>query len=1236
MNQQESAEKNCKDISKFPDDVDTKANYNSSKGPGVDISCGSNFSDNEHNFKWEQAITSEQDIINKAKNEQSDTSESIKHCEQIITGTNSEQETEMKKCLSGEHVARPTESTDSQEKEYTGDCKCTSKTQEPVVNDVMDQTKESDAQTPSKQSLTEKDLKSQSEVKVSKKKPKTPKIPKCRICDKVFRTIEVLRKHNKVPCKVRLTRNLTQKVLRPKKLEKPVPQPTAKRKKKQKPAPAKPKMITLINRRFSDTRLELNKDKKGKLKTRRKSLYDFNFCITRSSEYRNASLDVLVKYDTLNEKEQHFFHLGLMATVHLPSDYKTPKSLIRRVLKENGSRILEKVDDGEDINSVEKDEPPVLEKVVDAAGRLQEDIYILRDEINDDIEPPVLTTVAQLDSTRTEVDVSEDMICPVLNASSDKDEETGAILPMKEQVSRLDELNKENNFEHENLATKLPDALNSEKLQLTEQISKPSTQSKDENRTSEMLTTPGTVSPFKSPNKTLIERHFTDAMDVFSDTFSDNSEFTKTKVRDEDTTKPSYSVTLGLQTDIPAVTDKVMYPRSAFILKCLKRLENKHRNVQDHKPLSTDEKVGRKNLFESLENVSSCSKDVCKSDICSQGKEAKNSIGSCSGIEEVVVFPKPVDPKNLEYRKPTFTIPSNEEILTYEDDNVVVRKQPELDSVSPENGRDLLQIIAKTLGIFPSTKRKPQENPLKGSPKKYKERKPEDIADDKDGMQIIVMNNAAESKDYTMGIDVINVPKNLNEELRKAATELENRVEFEDESSRSLHFSDDSTTVLGRVSSTDKVGSSCHHVPGDISIPEEVYEFLEDYETVSPSACKTDHIHGYITQDNAAKNNIHLIPGPQVKTSEVVDIHFNTCSKEPFTNQPESHAFSRNPLETIKSQSEILKDSSTNTVDVSGQNLLTTHLQNEEDLPLYAIPVGYVSDDNQSSKTFLSLNQDISTSFSQSSSKAAFPLQKVNAVKTRVQKADVTTAFAENDVFEIENIQEDSRDGITKLPANVPDSNQDQLWSRILEEYKAERQQHQEPVIQNSNPRPGFISQTHQQRHRNLSSIDINTESFISKPELTRSYSTSACSTICDTSNQNLSNCDNPGELPSMTCSFSPTNDSHSLKLIFRKEKSPQEQIPPLNTTSSDQVRIIQSVSDRETFIESNMSSAVSDPPSANLEESNFEEGDSLPYMIVDTGVEICRKAMGTEEDEDNSDDDWDLGKGIESQDAIT
>ncbi|XP_061178387.1 uncharacterized protein LOC133187032 [Saccostrea echinata] len=1269
--------------------ADTATNCDANKAPKFSFSPVSNFVELKNSAESEQAVASEQGTITEER-KYSNTSENLKHnadvnelatinsngedklkskeClnsqndEQII-GSHLEQltsATAVNKCLSdGEKESKNEKSFNFQEIEKSHDCE-----NQKAVQNERDHKLESDSQISPKEKNSETYVKSVSEVKVIKKKPRTERIPKCRVCDKQFKTTELLRKHNKVPCMIRLTRNLTQKVLRPKRLEKPVPLQT-KKKKKQKPVPNKPKMITLINRRFSDTSLDFRKDKKGKLKTRRKSLYDFNFCITRSSDYRNASLDVLVQYDSLDEKEQHFFHLGLVAKVHLPTDYKTPKSLIKHVLKENGSRVLQDVVEEEDVHSL-IDEPPVLEKVVDAAGRIQEDIYILRDEINHDIEPPVLMTVEELNRSCPSVEEGSSLAvleCPSLS-NSDDIHFNSTKGPMKDNVNNTNELNKENNFERENVLVK---------SQLTEQNSKPCTPSKVEN-SSEKFPMTEVVSPLKSPNKTLGERHFLDAIDVSSDTFSDESEFTKTKLRD-DATKPSYSVTVGLQTDIPTATDKIMYPRSSFILKCLKRLENKHKNVPNPKPLTQKQNSGRKNLFESLENVSRDSKTVCKSNNITYHKEnqRKNLTQSCSekrdasdnAVEEVIVYPKPVDPKKLEHNKPTFTIPSNEEILTYADDNVVIRKPPELDSVSPENGRDLLQIIAKTLGIFPSTKPKHEESHLNETPKRYKEKCQEDVVNQKDGMQIIVMNNTAESNEYTMGIDVINVPKSINDELKEAASELESKVVFEDDGSQRLHFCDDSAALVGGHSVQQGVGTS-HNVPGDISIPEEVYEFLEDYNTIQPSASKTDQIPTFVTQDNTVNNSIHLIPGPQVKASEVVDIHFSFCSSESLVPQPNSHVFSlsksndetsiipANHIQSNKEQEATSAEiSSIKTGELRSQQLEKPYLQSHGDLPMYAIPVGVISDDNQNKKqinipqnehaasTFLSPNQHINTC-KMSSSTTVYEEGRIQVLQTSnqeyvIEESQIKPAFSDSDVFVIGKVPVNDKE-ITSLPSSIPDTNPDpdQLWNRILEDYKTECLQNQR-TEQNNYLGSGSIFNTPKQHHRprTLSNIEINTNPFISKPELTRSYSHSANSSFCDRSNQKLRNCDNRDELPSMTCSFSPTNNSHSLKLIFRKEKSPQEQKTPTSINYSEQVSRVPDRNFQENVSESNMSSALSDPSSTNVEGSE-EEGDSLPYMIVDTGVEICRKALGAEEDEDMSEDEWALEKETDSQDAVT
>ncbi|XP_062614391.1 uncharacterized protein LOC134276134 isoform X2 [Saccostrea cucullata] len=1266
--------------------ADTATKCDANIAPELSFSSVSNVVELKHSAESEQAVVSEQGTITENRN-YSNASETLRLNTEVnglatITSNgeiqpkskehlnfqNNEQVfgSQLEHVTSGavnNHISCGRQKSNNETSNIQEMEKNNSEFQKEVQNEEKDHKLKSDAQISSEENTTEKYVKSVSEVKVMKKKPRTERIPKCRVCDKQFKTTELLRKHNKVPCMIRLTRNLTQKVLRPKRLEKPVPVQT-KKKKKQKPAPNKPKMITLINRRFSDTRLDYRKDKKGKLKTRRKSMYDFNFCITRSSDHRKASLDVLVQYDSLDEKEQHFFHLGLIARAHLSTDYKTPKSLIKHVLKENESGVVQDVLEEEEVHSVE-DEPPVLEKVVDAAGRIQEDIYILRDEINHDIEPPVLTTVEELNRGCFSVEEDSavaDLECPTLDESEDVNL-NNTKMSMKDHVNNPNELNKENNFENES---------NSEKSQLTDQNSKLRTPSKFEN-SSEKLTATESISPLKSPNKTLCERHFLDAIEVSGDTFSDESEFTKTKSK-EDSTKPSYSVTVGLQTDIPTATDKIMYPRSSFILKCLKRLENKHKNVPNPKPLNQKQNSGRKNLFESLENVSRDSKAVCNSNNINYPEEkqikhlthpSSEKRNTSNVVEEVIVYPKPIDPKNLEHNKPTFTIPSNEEILTYADDDVVIRKPPELDSVSPENGRDLLQIIAKTLGIFPSTKPKPQESHFNETPKRYKEKEQEGETDQKDGMQIIVMNNTAESSEYTMGIDVINVPKSINDELKEAATELENKVVFEDDGSHRLHFCDDSSALV-EGHSVDEAVSTSRKVPGDISIPKEVYEFLEDYNTIQPPASKTDQIPAFVTQDNTVNNNIHLIPGPQVKASEVVDIHFSFCSNESSVTQPNSHDFSlSNSNETVTIQAnhiEISKEqevthtevSSLKTGDLKSQQLEKSYLQSNRDLPLYAIPVGFVSDDTENKKqinalqsehtisTFLSPNQEIGN-INLSTSTAAYQEGRIQVLQTSnqecvIEESQIKPVFSDPEVYVIGKVSTHDK-GNRSSPSNIPDANpdQDQLWRRILEDYKTECLQNQRSEQNQNYFASGSIVNTPKQYHRSrtLSNIEINTDPFSSKPELTRSYSHSANSSFCDKSNQRAYNCDNLEELPSMTCSFSPTNNSHSLKLIFRKEKSPQEQKTTTSLNCSEQVNVFPNKNFQENMTEPNVSSALSGPSSTNVEVSD-EEGDSLPYMIVDTGVEICRKALGAEEDEDVSEDEWALDKETDSQDAVT
>lgn len=235
-------------------------------------------------------------------------------------------------------------------------------------------------------------------------------------------------------------------------------------------------------------------------------------------------------------------------------------------------------------------------------------------------------------------------------------------------------------------------------------------------------------------------------------------------------------------------------------------------------------------------------------------------------------------------------------------------------------------------------------------------------------------------------------------------------------------------------------------------------------------------------------------------------------------------------------------------------------------------------------------------------------------------------------MFKSKNAQKPSvHQSIPKVSESTPEC--DQVWSRILEEYKAER-------MQNHNNRPEESSLSHtakQQKPRTLS-YEENTDSFISKPVFTRSYSTSATSTLSNASNQTLQHDDN-SEKVFMSCSFSPTNSSNSLKMIFRKERSPKEENQSVNASSEERICSPQTVNIRDPLRETNLSTADSEPSLEDVGATDDDEEESLPYMIVDTGVEICRKALGTHEDEEedlSEVEDWISGQDVESQDAVT
>ncbi|XP_033752332.1 uncharacterized protein LOC117336073 isoform X2 [Pecten maximus] len=222
------------------------------------------------------------------------------------------------------------------------------------------------------------------------RKPKPAREPKCRICDRVFKSIQLLQKHNKVPCKIKHTRNLCQKVLRPKRA--PVERPTSlKQKPKQNLTNKKsnknvlrPQLLPV--RRISDTTLFiLPKAKKGG-KKRRKSAPVFVYS-PPVKEYKNTFLGIHMTYKSLPFKEKFFFDLGMISSVHLNKDRCDPRMM------DSSLPGLDMDQSSQEISDVVGPctPPPVLEKIPDL------DFFPIHSPTSClDLEPPVLEVISDL------------------------------------------------------------------------------------------------------------------------------------------------------------------------------------------------------------------------------------------------------------------------------------------------------------------------------------------------------------------------------------------------------------------------------------------------------------------------------------------------------------------------------------------------------------------------------------------------------------------------------------------------------------------------------------------------------------------------------------------------------------------------------------------------------------------------------------------------------------------------
>ncbi|XP_060080365.1 uncharacterized protein LOC132559757 [Ylistrum balloti] len=226
------------------------------------------------------------------------------------------------------------------------------------------------------------------------RKPKPAREPKCRICDRVFKSIQLLQKHNKVPCKIKHTRNLCQKVLRPKRATvehmsslKQKPKQNLTNKKSNKNV-LRPQLLPV--RRISDTTLFiLPKAKKGN-KKRRKSAPVFIYS-PPVKEYKNTFLGIHLIYKPLPFKEKFFYDLGMISSAHLNKDSCNQETMD---VCEGFSPDFENnphLSSQEIIDVIGPcTPPPVLEKVSDL------DLSLLSPSPCPDLEPPVLEVISDL------------------------------------------------------------------------------------------------------------------------------------------------------------------------------------------------------------------------------------------------------------------------------------------------------------------------------------------------------------------------------------------------------------------------------------------------------------------------------------------------------------------------------------------------------------------------------------------------------------------------------------------------------------------------------------------------------------------------------------------------------------------------------------------------------------------------------------------------------------------------
>ncbi|KAK6190046.1 hypothetical protein SNE40_001990 [Patella caerulea] len=276
------------------------------------------------------------------------------------------------------------------------------------LNTINDENQPKSSGRNKKSSKTKKRSKSASKKRCSRQE--THDFFKCRICDKTFKTPQQLQKHLQFPCKVFHTRNMCQKILRPKrggtiipgknidiKKSKPVNNISQSKTKSKSKIFRKPILLLdglrVLPNLFSERRQKPKVQKKKIVPT-------YTITPPRIKTIWLPNKPSLI-VDDLTQKEQFLYEFGLVSRSHLLSD--------EIILEQNDLPIMPDINDkspnlfaplsiSTDVHCLENSQcvndlyflPPVLERM--------DDTRCLDDEELSD-EPPILSPILDIQAT---------------------------------------------------------------------------------------------------------------------------------------------------------------------------------------------------------------------------------------------------------------------------------------------------------------------------------------------------------------------------------------------------------------------------------------------------------------------------------------------------------------------------------------------------------------------------------------------------------------------------------------------------------------------------------------------------------------------------------------------------------------------------------------------------------------------------------------------------------------------